>query len=676
MKKVILSLFIILAVFVGVNARAKYQGIAGKGGKAVKTSSVITYKLLETYPSCTVTIYLAGTLTIAIIYSDNSGTVKANPFTSSSIDASYAFYADNGKYDIKFSGSGISTPFTIGDIALSDPSDVYNAQNFGWIPDSTDRSAEALDMLATICPAGLGAGGTIYFPPAIKKYRADSQLFIPNDGASPQPHQCNLKFEGAGGGANWYSNHGNSVNSSILDLRYQASDGNAKIESRGLGAITFENLMFVDGGSVNNTPFMHFTNTVPTIRNNNFIGSLVFQNPMPIGTTRSAQDAIVLGGTGVIGGGVDAAYQGYCPRIENNNFSQLNRGIYLRRATNCASILNNSFIENTGSVAIESVGSGSGGAANYGMIVSGNSIEMNVYIYGIKLTNTTGGLFSNSFYDAGELTLAGQSTGFYNLTTSPGNTFIHLTAGEGTLTPPMFTGDSSSKNSVTSIGGLPRGDIFGANEKDVNNLGITTAEFGNNMVVRGEYVINHAAGYPGQLAIASLATPSKSLRLGYNNTASGDNSFIDSWDSAGAGRPLLINPTNLNSGELGGFVGIGNISYTNLSAPLHVGVDASGNSQRWGNSTNTNYLHLLVNGSLTRFNNSGTRPINFSINSSDLFSMTSTGRFGIGTTTPTSSLQVIGLPVYVNNAAAIAGGLTIGAFYRTGADPDPVMVVH
>lgn len=52
------------------------------------------------------------------------------------------------------------------------------------------------------------------------------------------------------------------------------------------------------------------------------------------------------------------------------------------------------------------------------------------------------------------------------------------------------------------------------------------------------------------------------------------------------------------------------------------------------------------------------------------------GKLGIGTPTPTSPLQVVGLAVYANNAAALAGGLTAGAFYRTGADPDPVCVVH
>jgi hypothetical protein len=52
------------------------------------------------------------------------------------------------------------------------------------------------------------------------------------------------------------------------------------------------------------------------------------------------------------------------------------------------------------------------------------------------------------------------------------------------------------------------------------------------------------------------------------------------------------------------------------------------------------------------------------------------GNVGIGTTTPTSKLHVVGLAVFANNAAAVAGGLTAGAFYRTGGDPDVVCVVH
>jgi hypothetical protein len=41
-----------------------------------------------------------------------------------------------------------------------------------------------------------------------------------------------------------------------------------------------------------------------------------------------------------------------------------------------------------------------------------------------------------------------------------------------------------------------------------------------------------------------------------------------------------------------------------------------------------------------------------------------------------AKLKVTGLSVFANNAAAITGGLGVGEFYRTGADPDAVCVVH
>lgn len=44
--------------------------------------------------------------------------------------------------------------------------------------------------------------------------------------------------------------------------------------------------------------------------------------------------------------------------------------------------------------------------------------------------------------------------------------------------------------------------------------------------------------------------------------------------------------------------------------------------------------------------------------------------------TAAPSIALAGVPVYANNAAAVTGGLAAGALYRTGADPDPVMIVH
>ncbi len=58
---------------------------------------------------------------------------------------------------------------------------------------------------------------------------------------------------------------------------------------------------------------------------------------------------------------------------------------------------------------------------------------------------------------------------------------------------------------------------------------------------------------------------------------------------------------------------------------------------------------------------------------SDKLVVTTTGNVGIGTIDPKTKLQVVGLPEYADNAAAVAAGLTIGAFYRTG---DFLKVVH
>lgn len=96
----------------------KIQGIAGQGGANVITAGIpSTSESLFTFPGCTVTVYQAGTLTLASIWQDAAGTVpKANPFTTGA-DASWFFYATVGEsFDVHFSGTGIDTPFTLGDV--------------------------------------------------------------------------------------------------------------------------------------------------------------------------------------------------------------------------------------------------------------------------------------------------------------------------------------------------------------------------------------------------------------------------------------------------------------------------------------------------------------------------------------------------------------------------------
>ncbi len=57
-------------------------------------------------------------------------------------------------------------------------------------------------------------------------------------------------------------------------------------------------------------------------------------------------------------------------------------------------------------------------------------------------------------------------------------------------------------------------------------------------------------------------------------------------------------------------------------------------------------------------------------------SITSGGNVGINIETATAALQVVGLDVHANNAAAIAAGKSAGAFYRNSSDPSVVCVVY
>src|SRR5512135_1249052 len=103
-------------------ARAKAQGWCENGSIPVVipgTQGSGAQSFQQSYAYCTVTVYEAGTVTLASIYSDDIGTPKANPFTAAS-DGQWFFYADNGHYDAQFSNGGIPTPFTLGDINLFD----------------------------------------------------------------------------------------------------------------------------------------------------------------------------------------------------------------------------------------------------------------------------------------------------------------------------------------------------------------------------------------------------------------------------------------------------------------------------------------------------------------------------------------------------------------------------
>lgn len=110
----------ILASAVSVaSARAKYQGwcVTAAGTRSL---------------GCTVRVLLSGTSTQATLYSNNAGQSLANPFTADPLTGLFSFYADNGKYDISFSGGNpsITVPYTLSAILLLDNTTTNQTTSF------------------------------------------------------------------------------------------------------------------------------------------------------------------------------------------------------------------------------------------------------------------------------------------------------------------------------------------------------------------------------------------------------------------------------------------------------------------------------------------------------------------------------------------------------------------
>ncbi len=104
-----------------LHARERVQGWCEEGGNTLTVVGLETTDTAQqSFPGCTVTVWDAGTTDIASIFSDDVGTVKANPFTADGTTGLWSFYADNARYDVQLSGGGIAAPFTLSDFLLDD----------------------------------------------------------------------------------------------------------------------------------------------------------------------------------------------------------------------------------------------------------------------------------------------------------------------------------------------------------------------------------------------------------------------------------------------------------------------------------------------------------------------------------------------------------------------------
>ena len=131
MKKIILIVAALLSCMTGyaaAPATGPIQNHCTLGATQAKLSGLLSTNYLQgIIPSCTVTVYLTGTQTLATIYADGNGTPLANPFTANtplSVDpGGWVFWAALVQgYDVQLSGGvppNIYTqPVTLNDLIV------------------------------------------------------------------------------------------------------------------------------------------------------------------------------------------------------------------------------------------------------------------------------------------------------------------------------------------------------------------------------------------------------------------------------------------------------------------------------------------------------------------------------------------------------------------------------
>lgn len=412
---------------------------------------------------------------------------------------------------------------------------------------TTDNSACITTALTALTTAG---GGTLSFPSGT--FRVNSQILIPNDAATPQPNQVNIRFTGAGGGSAWYG-----TTSSILDLRYTAIDGNAKIETRGKGVLAIDNLTLKDGGSSNATPFIHSTNTVIIVDNNSFIGA-----------GNVGQDAIVLGGISPdLSGNLDAPFQGYGTKITNNHFRLLNRGLYGLTYVNNVFFSQNTFQGNVGTIAVELNGTVAPAASGIGNIFINNLFEMDVYVNAFKFTHAqANSLIGNGMWDSGA-----NVTGYYNfIETSTQNIII---CGWNPANKPTLIGDDVAFSNNTILCGQ-----FGL--LDPTGRGFAASQLAFGAIINGIY--DTTKDYSGQLNIVSRTSNTQHLRLGYDSAVG--KGIIDAYNAGVAANILSLNPS-------GGGIEIGSLKTTGAATGKKVVCVDTTTGQLYASSSGTECLN-------------------------------------------------------------------------------------
>ena len=332
---------------------------------------------------------------------------------------------ETGYLPVKFQVSGSSVS---GEVQSATMSPCQTASSLGFALAGSDETTLLNSTLSTFYAAG---GGCLYID-AGKTLRADSQIVIPNSGASNYT-QPPIRITGAGatGGA---GKTAGTVTGSSLDLRYHGSAyanyGNGpKLLTMGQGRLEIDHLTLTAGGTAGGVggtdcaAYVMTTNTVLYIHDTSFVSQH--------GDWAGCNIGVILGGTGVPGAGASGAitdcFNGYESSISDNAFLNMGIAVLMQSAVNGSTVARNWIYGGNGTtpvaaaIDIQGYGVNTGGyQSSRSNKIVGNVIEVGgyptpaaSYTCAIRLHNAWfTQIDHNDVYDGGSATyfLCGDST--------------------------------------------------------------------------------------------------------------------------------------------------------------------------------------------------------------------------------------------------------------------------
>lgn len=309
-------------------------------------------------------------------------------------------------------------------------------------------------------------------------------------------------------------------------------------------------------------------------------------------------------------------------------------------------------------------------------LLDGDDDDFAVHVNGVQALRITPSLTGSMVVGDGGASMSHTSaqTGFYN-------TLVGRGAGEDLTTAGMTT--------AVGYGALANTTTAGENTAIGAFAAPALISGGDNVAIGEEAMWTTTTGQEniaiGVDALALSDTANNNVAIGHNAGhgvqpyTSADNVFIGDRVAAavegGVDSNVMIGSgagSDFLSGSRNILIGTDTLSYAAFDQDnivndlLNIGNKYFGNldTGRFGIGTFDSAFPSL----LSTFEVQGNAVIGasyFATNAAPMNGLLVQGRVGIGSTSPTSPLQIAGLTNYADNAAAVSGGLTAGAFYHT-----------